>query len=119
MSDRIWRGLGTLATVILIPAAAVLLALLATQCGWDKPNPAAYAPVPGNACGNLSFECATNGIPNHQCCLEGEVCGGDPATKYPSLAEDPSCAPGYCCDARQIPDFAKRHPQIDGGVRDQ
>ena len=91
--DRFWRALGILATVILFPAAAVLLALLATQCAPSILTPPT-GPGTTYPCGVQGLVCTTNGIPNHGCCLEGEVCGGDPKTNYPSMAEDPIASRG-------------------------
>jgi hypothetical protein len=71
-------------------ALGVLTAFLLIHCSWDKPNPAAFTPVPGNPCGNVGVECG-----NHMCCDEGETCGG----------VGRSCPVDSCCDVRMPPSF--------------
>lgn len=65
-------------------------------CGWDQPQPSAFAPVPGNPCGNLGVVCLDmQGEPSGMCCDEGETCGGG---KY-----SVGCPAGACCDIREPP----------------
>jgi hypothetical protein len=78
-------------------------AALAGACGWDAPQPAAFAPVPGNPCGNLGVPCLDSaGKESGFCCDEGETCGGNPG-----------CPPGACCNVRMPPAFLKKS---DSGI---
>lgn len=90
-------------------AGALLLAALACNSPAITGLTPKTGPGTDYPCGVEGLVCTTNGVPNHTCCTEGDACGAtDPKTQYPSLAEDPSCFAGECCDVRQVPAMAKR-----------
>jgi hypothetical protein len=85
-------------------ALGILFVLWLAHCSWDRPNPSAFTPVPGNPCGNVGVPCGdANGNFTHMCCDEGETCGGPGR----------SCPDGECCDVRETPAFLSRS---DAGV---
>jgi hypothetical protein len=85
-----------LAELTLSSLLCLATALALDNCAWDKVNPAIYAPVAGNPCGNVETECA-----DHGCCnADLTTCGGD---NYPG------CPAGMCCDIATSPAFEGRY----------
>lgn len=90
-------------------AGVLLLAALACNSPAITGLTPKTGPGTDYPCGVAGLVCTTNGVPNHECCTEGDVCGAaDQKTQYPSMAEDPSCPAGACCDERQIPAMSRR-----------